>query len=174
MVDPPSVTSQAHILHVSRSRTFNDLSQPIKVLAMAGYNGKDQSSEVNLAVWVLISVSTLFLAIRLWCRQHFATLWWDDLVLAVSWVSYTIISRTRTCNHYQSLVANNFLADPPPSRWCHCELRHRHCPRRIRRRQALLFPLPKHIDMARRRSNKLDQSRLCHNPYQDHCTMESH
>lgn len=53
---------------------------------MAGYNGKDQSTEINLAVWFLISVSAFFLGARLWCRQHFARLWWDDFVLTVSWV----------------------------------------------------------------------------------------
>lgn len=53
---------------------------------MVGYNGEDQSTEINLAVWILISASTLFLVARLWCRQHFAQIWWDDLVLGVSWV----------------------------------------------------------------------------------------
>lgn len=54
---------------------------------MASYSGGDKSTEVNLAVWVLIGSSTLFLVARLWCRQHFARLWWDDAVLTVSWVS---------------------------------------------------------------------------------------
>ena len=55
---------------------------------MAGYNGGDQSTEINAAVWVLISVSTLFLAARLWCRQHYAHMSWDDLVLTISWVGF--------------------------------------------------------------------------------------
>jgi hypothetical protein len=54
---------------------------------MAGYSGEDQSAEINVAVWVLIGVSTLFLGARFWCRARFARLWWDDLVLAASWVS---------------------------------------------------------------------------------------
>jgi hypothetical protein len=53
---------------------------------MVGYNGEDQSTEINLAVWMLIGASTLFLVARLWCRQHFAKIWWDDVVLCVSWV----------------------------------------------------------------------------------------
>jgi hypothetical protein len=54
---------------------------------MAGYyDGKDQSTEINLAVWMMVAVSTLFLGARLACRQHFSQMWWDDLVLVVSWV----------------------------------------------------------------------------------------
>ncbi|KAK1832954.1 hypothetical protein QBC39DRAFT_279930 [Podospora conica] len=53
---------------------------------MVGYSGEDQSTEINLAVWILIAASTVFLFARLWCRQRFAKVWWDDLVLCVSWV----------------------------------------------------------------------------------------
>lgn len=61
---------------------------PIKILTMVGYNGGDQSTEINAAVWVLVGTSTLFLAARLWCRQNFSRISWDDLVLIISWVGY--------------------------------------------------------------------------------------
>ncbi|KAK0618932.1 hypothetical protein B0T14DRAFT_429086 [Immersiella caudata] len=73
---------------------------------MAGYSGEDQSAEINVAVWVLISVSTLFLGARCWCRVHFARLWWDDFVLAVSWilllVAGALVSRTIAVVHDES------------------------------------------------------------------------
>ncbi|SPN96520.1 uncharacterized protein DNG_00046 [Cephalotrichum gorgonifer] len=64
---------------------------------MAGYNGGDQSTEINAAVWVLISISTLFLATRLWCRQHFSQISWDDLVLIISWLLLLIAGALVSC-----------------------------------------------------------------------------
>ncbi|KAK0649871.1 hypothetical protein B0T16DRAFT_325190 [Cercophora newfieldiana] len=46
----------------------------------------DRSAETNAAIWVLVSASGIFLSLRLWLRQRSAKLWWDDLVLTVSWV----------------------------------------------------------------------------------------
>ncbi|KAK1751257.1 hypothetical protein QBC47DRAFT_454639 [Echria macrotheca] len=64
---------------------------------MVGYNGEDQSTEINFAVWLLVGVSTLFLAVRLWCRQHFAQLWWDDLVLTISWLLLLVAAALVSC-----------------------------------------------------------------------------
>lgn len=47
----------------------------------------DRSLDTNIAIWILISTSAAFLGVRLWCRHHTAKMWWDDLVLTVSWVS---------------------------------------------------------------------------------------
>ncbi len=43
-------------------------------------------TQTNIAVWVLTLSSGCFLGIRLWCRHHYSKLWWDDALLAVSWV----------------------------------------------------------------------------------------
>jgi len=75
------------------------LSHATDFVAMAGYNGEDQSAEINLAVWALVSVSALFLFARLWCRQRFAQMWWDDLVLTVSWVGYGSIATVHLPRH---------------------------------------------------------------------------
>ncbi|KXX74083.1 hypothetical protein MMYC01_209855 [Madurella mycetomatis] len=46
----------------------------------------DRSVNTNVAIWILLSASAAFLFGRLWCRHHAAKLWWDDLVLTISWV----------------------------------------------------------------------------------------
>jgi hypothetical protein len=43
-------------------------------------------AQTNVAIWVLTMSSGLFLAIRLWCRNRFSKLWWDDGLLTLSWV----------------------------------------------------------------------------------------
>ncbi len=43
-------------------------------------------TQANVATWVLIALSGVFLAARLWCRHRFSKLWWDDALLVVSWV----------------------------------------------------------------------------------------
>jgi hypothetical protein len=64
---------------------------------MVGYSGQDQSTEINLAVWVLISASTIVLAARLYCRYRYARLWWDDLVLTVSWLLLLVAGALVSC-----------------------------------------------------------------------------
>ncbi|KAK0702809.1 hypothetical protein B0H67DRAFT_499838 [Lasiosphaeris hirsuta] len=46
----------------------------------------DRSAKTNVAIWVLISSSAAFLFGRLWCRHRSAKLWWDDLLLTISWI----------------------------------------------------------------------------------------
>jgi hypothetical protein len=48
----------------------------------------DRYAQTNIAIWILIGVSAAFLFVRLWCRQHFSQLWWDDGVLTTSWVCH--------------------------------------------------------------------------------------
>lgn len=43
-------------------------------------------SQTNVAVWVLMSASAMFLFMRLWCRHHFSKWWYDDGVLTITWV----------------------------------------------------------------------------------------
>lgn len=41
---------------------------------------------VLATIWVLFALSTTFLGLRLWCRQHYAAgFWWDDHVLLGGW-----------------------------------------------------------------------------------------
>ncbi|KAK4165502.1 hypothetical protein QBC43DRAFT_30369 [Cladorrhinum sp. PSN259] len=64
---------------------------------MVGYSGGDQSTEINLAVWLLISVSTVILAARLYCRYKFTRLWWDDIVLTISWILLLVAGALVSC-----------------------------------------------------------------------------
>lgn len=50
---------------------------------------------LNIAIWTLAGVSTVFLILRVHCkRRQSKGLWWDDHVLAASWVgNLTPISR---------------------------------------------------------------------------------
>ena len=43
-------------------------------------------TQTNIAVWVLTMSAGGFLALRLWCRHRYSKLWWDDALLALSWV----------------------------------------------------------------------------------------
>ncbi|KAK3312834.1 hypothetical protein B0H66DRAFT_568975 [Apodospora peruviana] len=46
----------------------------------------DRSLDTNIAIWILIGTSAVFLFVRLWCRHYAAKLWWDDLLLTISWI----------------------------------------------------------------------------------------
>jgi hypothetical protein len=43
-------------------------------------------SQTLVATWVLTVAAGAFLIVRLACRHRFSKLWWDDLVLSISWV----------------------------------------------------------------------------------------
>src|SRR4051794_20929091 len=67
----------------------------------------DRSVETNAAVWTLVIASGGFLSLRLWLRQRSAKLWWDDLVLTVSWVgtqSPNLNSGNVSCLHFSVQV----------------------------------------------------------------------
>jgi hypothetical protein len=68
-------------------------------LHLFGRQGEASSSEtempvltnpgptVNAAIWSVGTVSTLFLFLRVYCKQVRAKgMWWDDYLLTVSWV----------------------------------------------------------------------------------------
>jgi hypothetical protein len=60
-------------------------------------------SQTLVAVWVLTVASGGFLFVRLWCRHRFSKLWWDDLVLTISWsillVAAGLLTRTITSGY---------------------------------------------------------------------------
>lgn len=50
----------------------------------------DYGSQLNLTVWMLVSVSALFLFTRLYLKNcQNRGLWWDDYALLVSWICLT-------------------------------------------------------------------------------------
>lgn len=53
---------------------------------------KDRSKKVQIVIWLLIALSGLFLALRVYCKflRH-RGLWWDDNLLIASWVSSGIV-----------------------------------------------------------------------------------
>ncbi len=48
------------------------------------------------SIWTLALISTVFLALRIYCRllRH-TSLWWDDGILIAAWVSNTTPTRDR-------------------------------------------------------------------------------
>lgn len=45
------------------------------------------ASKITASIWVMASISTIFLALRIYCRSTRAgKLWWDDFLLITSWV----------------------------------------------------------------------------------------
>jgi len=53
---------------------------------------EDMGPLMRVAIWALVAVSGLFLALRIYCKflKH-RGLWWDDHILVAAWV------RTRRC-----------------------------------------------------------------------------
>ncbi len=52
---------------------------------------EDVGTRIQVAVWVLTTISGLFLALRLHCKfLKSRGLWWDDHVLMAAWVRYTL------------------------------------------------------------------------------------
>lgn len=71
----------------------------------------DHSGDTNLAVWAMMIGSGLFLIARLWLRYRSLKLWWDDLMLTISWfillIAAAMVSRmisvgSRTSNDKRS------------------------------------------------------------------------
>lgn len=53
-----------------------------------GLPHEDLGLQLNLVFWLLTSLATVFLALRLYCKFHRGRrLWWDDYFLIASWVS---------------------------------------------------------------------------------------
>ena len=48
------------------------------------------------SIWTLAFISTVFLALRIYCRLlRSSSLWWDDGILIAAWVSNTTPTRDR-------------------------------------------------------------------------------
>ncbi|KAH6842382.1 hypothetical protein B0I37DRAFT_196371 [Chaetomium sp. MPI-CAGE-AT-0009] len=60
-------------------------------------------SQTLVATWVLTLAAGAFLIVRLECRNRFSKLWWDDLVLSISWcillVAAALLTRTITSGY---------------------------------------------------------------------------
>ena len=60
-------------------------------VATAELTAVNSGPQLNATVWILTSISTVFMALRLyakiWRRRR---LWWDDYILAAGWVSVPI------------------------------------------------------------------------------------
>lgn len=49
---------------------------------------EDYGPHLNRTIWILTTLSALFLGLRLYCKHwRCRSLWWDDYVLVASWVS---------------------------------------------------------------------------------------
>ncbi|KAL2126171.1 hypothetical protein VTI74DRAFT_1552 [Chaetomium olivicolor] len=70
-------------------------------------------AQTNSAIWILTSASGGFLLLRLWCRFRFSKLWWDDGLLALSWlillVACALLSRTITSGYATDDEKRNFF-----------------------------------------------------------------
>ncbi len=50
---------------------------------------KDLGWQLNLVFWILTSLATIFLALRVYCKfLRGRKLWWDDHFLIASWVRW--------------------------------------------------------------------------------------
>ncbi len=69
-------------------------------------------AQTNIAIWVLTVSSGIFLAVRLWCRYRFSKLWWDDALLAWSWVC---LRNTPGLLLHRLIVGHrSYCSSPPP------------------------------------------------------------
>lgn len=60
-------------------------------------SGESKGREMTIVVWLLVAVSGLFLALRIYCKfLKKRGLWWDDHVLVAAWVSNVNCSEVNT------------------------------------------------------------------------------
>ncbi|KAK4139400.1 96ca82bc-67f3-4b3a-ab36-ffe7d8f40fbe [Dichotomopilus funicola] len=60
-----------------------------------GRSHEDLGPQLNTIFWLLASLATFFLALRFYCKlQRGRHLWWDDYVLAASWISLVVSAST--------------------------------------------------------------------------------
>lgn len=48
---------------------------------------KDPSLSIKSAIWILVSLSAVFLALRLYCKRRGSGFHWDDTILVASWTA---------------------------------------------------------------------------------------
>jgi len=60
-----------------------------------GLSHEDLGPQLNIVFWLLTTLASLFLALRLYCKFHRGRhLWWDDYFLIASWVSLVVSAAT--------------------------------------------------------------------------------
>lgn len=60
---------------------------------------------MTIAIWVLTSVSGVFLALRIYCKfLRKRGLWWDDHVLVASWVGIDLLHFTFLTLRYEKEI----------------------------------------------------------------------
>ncbi len=58
-----------------------------------GRSHEDLGQQLNIAFWLLTSLATLFLALRIYCKFHrVRSLWWDDYLLIAAWVCSSLVT----------------------------------------------------------------------------------
>jgi hypothetical protein len=60
---------------------------PLTPEQIAALPHDDQGPHLLISIWTLISLATIFLCLRMYCKwfRH-RGLWWDDYVLIAAWV----------------------------------------------------------------------------------------
>ena len=52
-----------------------------------GRSHEDLGQQLNIAFWLLTTLATLFLGLRVYCKAiRVRSLWWDDYLLIAAWV----------------------------------------------------------------------------------------
>ena len=70
-------------------------------------------AQVNSVQWTLFSIATCFLAVRLYCKRISRQgIWWDDLILVISWVVLLVASALLSV-----MVARGFGRHPWDQYW---------------------------------------------------------
>ena len=66
----------------------------LEMAPISASNGpKDLGPRVSIVVWLLIGLSSVFIALRVFCKfKTHRGLWWDDHILIISWVCTPILS----------------------------------------------------------------------------------
>ena len=61
-----------------------------------GRSHEDLGQQLNIAFWLLTSLATLFLALRIYCKfERVRSLWWDDYLLIAAWVRNSSVQCSR-------------------------------------------------------------------------------
>jgi hypothetical protein len=65
-----------------------EMPPPLTPEQLAALPHDNQGPGLNATIWTLIAISSIFLALRVYCKfSRHRGLWWDDWILIASWVS---------------------------------------------------------------------------------------
>jgi hypothetical protein len=80
----------------------NDTTAPSTATGSSGVPVEDYSLPLNLTVWFLTGIASMFLALRIYAKiWRRRPLWWDDYVLIAGWVALVLSCAFLTlCTHY--------------------------------------------------------------------------